>query len=436
MGRVEKTVFISYRRTNLPWALNIFHHLTSHGYDVFFDYESIPSGDFEQIIVSNIRARAHFLVVLTPSALERCVDPEDWLRREIETALNEKRNIVPLFLEGFNFGTPSISSQLSGKLAQLKNYNGLNIPVDYFTEAMERLRSRYLNVALEAVLHPISATIQKEVQKQQAAASTAPKIKVKELSAQEWFEQAHKHWLEKNLDEAIHCATEAILLKSDFPEAYSRRGTAVANKGNLDAAIKDFTEAIRLKPDFADPYHNRGVVHSKKGDLDAAIKDYTEAIRFNPDDADSYYNRGVARSKKGDLDGAIKDYTESMRLKPEDADAFYNRGIAYSKKGDFDSAIKDSTEAIRLKPDFAEPYHNRGVAYSKKSDLDSAIKDFTEAIRLKPDFALAYYNRANIWNQKEDYYAVVADFQKYLDIGGTDERVRQYLIEAKKKIGK
>ena len=47
-GRIENTVFISYRRTNLPWALAIYQNLTQHGYDVFFDYESIRSGDFEQ----------------------------------------------------------------------------------------------------------------------------------------------------------------------------------------------------------------------------------------------------------------------------------------------------------------------------------------------------------------------------------------------------
>jgi hypothetical protein len=35
MERIEKTVFLSYRRTNVPWALAIFQNLTQHGYDVF-----------------------------------------------------------------------------------------------------------------------------------------------------------------------------------------------------------------------------------------------------------------------------------------------------------------------------------------------------------------------------------------------------------------
>src|SRR5436309_1617242 len=106
MERIEKTVFLSYRRTNIPWALAIFQNLTHCGYDVFFDYEGIATGDFERVILENIKARAHFLVLLTPSALEHCHNPSDWFRREIETALASERNTVPLMLEGFSFTTP------------------------------------------------------------------------------------------------------------------------------------------------------------------------------------------------------------------------------------------------------------------------------------------------------------------------------------------
>ena len=150
-GRIEKTVFISYRRTNLPWALNIYQALTQHGYDVFFDYQSIASGDFDKIILENIKARAHFIVVLTPSALDRCNQPDDWLRREIEAAIDEKRNIVPLMMDGFDFGSPSVSQALTGKLAALSSKNGLPLYSAYFFEGMEKLRNRFLNVALSDV---------------------------------------------------------------------------------------------------------------------------------------------------------------------------------------------------------------------------------------------------------------------------------------------
>lgn len=173
MAKLEKTVFISYRRADISWALLVYQYLKANEYDVFFDYTSISSGDFEQIIISNIKARAHFLIILTPSALERCSEPGDWLRREIETAISEKRNIIPLFFGGFNFGNPEISKYLSGKIATIKNYNGLEVPASYFDAAMERLRNQYLNIALDAVLHPISDVVKKVVEEQKVAADKA-----------------------------------------------------------------------------------------------------------------------------------------------------------------------------------------------------------------------------------------------------------------------
>jgi formylglycine-generating enzyme required for sulfatase activity len=173
MTRIEKTVFISYRRTDVYTALAVYENLKNQGYDVFFDYRSISSGDFEQIITSNIRARAHFLLILTPTALDRCNEPGDWLRREIEIAIDEKRNIVPLFFKGFRFGNPSISEKLTGKLKNLSRYNGLNVHEDYFDEAMHRLRTQYLNIPLETLLHPVSTEVQKVVREEQVAADKA-----------------------------------------------------------------------------------------------------------------------------------------------------------------------------------------------------------------------------------------------------------------------
>jgi V8-like Glu-specific endopeptidase len=185
MGRIEKTVFISYRRADESWARAVFGDLYHHGYDVFIDYDGIASGSFETVILENIRARAHFLVLLTPTALERCGDPNDWMRREIEAALDSRRNIVPLMLEGFKFDAPDIASQPTEKLAALKEYNGLRIPEGYFSPAMERLR-KFLNVPLDTVLHPASLTalVAATEQKDKAARALAEKVRRQEDEAE------------------------------------------------------------------------------------------------------------------------------------------------------------------------------------------------------------------------------------------------------------
>ena len=82
MGENEKTVFISYRRAASSFlARAIFQNLTASGYDVFMDVESIDSGTFDTIILNQIAARAHFIIILTPGSVERCIENNDWLRK-------------------------------------------------------------------------------------------------------------------------------------------------------------------------------------------------------------------------------------------------------------------------------------------------------------------------------------------------------------------
>jgi tetratricopeptide (TPR) repeat protein len=381
MGRIEKTIFISYRRTNVAWALAVFQNLTQHGFDVFFDFQGIAAGDFEKVILENIRARAHFLVLLTPSALERIDDPGDWLRREIEVAFESKRNIVPLMLEGFSFSSPAIAPRLTGALAPLRSYNALSVPPEYFLEAMGRLRDRYLNVSLDAVLHPASAAARQVVTDQQVAASAAAPVSAGELTAEEWFERGIQT---TDHDEELRC----------------------------------FSEVIRLRPSYAQAYYSRGTARQAKRDLDGAIADYGEAIRLKLGYADAYYNRGLARKAKGDLDGAIADYGEAIRLNPRFAKAYTDRGLAQSAKGNADEALADYGEAILLDPGYAKAYYNRAIARGAKGDVSGAMEDNGEAIRLDPDYTSAYYNRAVIRASRKDNAGAIADYQKYLDLGG------------------
>src|ERR1700730_7164570 len=60
-------------------------------------FKASPAGPLsESSSKTSAPGRAHFLVLLTPSALEHCGDPKDWLRREIETAMESRRNVGAL----------------------------------------------------------------------------------------------------------------------------------------------------------------------------------------------------------------------------------------------------------------------------------------------------------------------------------------------------
>ena len=92
------------------------------------------------------------------------------------------RNIVPVVLDGFEF--PVAESRLD-RLSALQHYNGLRVHTDYFPEGMSKMREKFLNVPLAAVIHPLSPSATLAAQEQASAAVNAPPITELELKESE-----------------------------------------------------------------------------------------------------------------------------------------------------------------------------------------------------------------------------------------------------------
>ncbi len=96
-------IFFSYRRDGgIETTRSLKMALNKQGYTTFFDNDSIGSGVFPTKILNNIEKSDNFILILSPNALDRCADENDWVRREIEHAVKFKKNIIPVFLPGFH----------------------------------------------------------------------------------------------------------------------------------------------------------------------------------------------------------------------------------------------------------------------------------------------------------------------------------------------
>lgn len=78
-------VFVSYRRSNGSQLASLLKvHLQLRGFTVFIDVERLEAGKFDNNLLQSIRQAKHFLLVLTPNALDRCkkdTDRKDWVHR-------------------------------------------------------------------------------------------------------------------------------------------------------------------------------------------------------------------------------------------------------------------------------------------------------------------------------------------------------------------
>ncbi len=92
-------IFISYSKRNNEYAYELAEFLQRHGFHVWIDKVGIEYGvDWWDTIVDGLRNCAAFLVVMTPEAK---ISP--WVKREVFLALDWKKPVFPLLLDGENW---------------------------------------------------------------------------------------------------------------------------------------------------------------------------------------------------------------------------------------------------------------------------------------------------------------------------------------------
>ena len=136
-------VFISYRResgTEIARALQL--ALKNLGYRVFFDFNSLQDGQFNEKIFDAIQTAKYFVLVLTDGALNRCANDGDWVRMEIERALSLHKPIVPVCPTGNNRAFPGT---LPTSLESLRNIQISELNMEtLFEESVRKIAKQRL----------------------------------------------------------------------------------------------------------------------------------------------------------------------------------------------------------------------------------------------------------------------------------------------------
>ncbi|XP_018577432.1 sterile alpha and TIR motif-containing protein 1 [Anoplophora glabripennis] len=132
-------VFVSYRRSNGSQLASLLKvHLQLRGFSVFIDVERLEAGKFDNNLLQSIQKAKHFLLVLTPNALERCIgdhERKDWVHREIVAALSANCNIIPI-IDNFTFPE---ADELPEDMRQVCHFNAVRWIHDYQDACVDKL---------------------------------------------------------------------------------------------------------------------------------------------------------------------------------------------------------------------------------------------------------------------------------------------------------
>jgi len=139
MEAKDTDIFISYRRVDgRDIARSIQLALGKEGFEnVFFDYSSMREGMFNEQITTAINHCKDYILVLSPQSMLRCGNPDDWVAKELQTAIEAGCKIIPVQI---NDPFDAWPNDFPRKFNFIKQIEFLTLRTDeYFSDSIRRL---------------------------------------------------------------------------------------------------------------------------------------------------------------------------------------------------------------------------------------------------------------------------------------------------------
>ena len=155
---IEYNIFISYRHGESDYAAGWLNESLKNMYNVSFDAETIHKGELPDILYKRIKGCVDFIIIVARDTFERTLDPsdgrEDWVRLEIAYALECKKNIVPILINGTTW-----PQNLPDDIKAITKKLGPDYSVSYHDSFIKTLMNDYLeSKRLETLKAGVSGT--------------------------------------------------------------------------------------------------------------------------------------------------------------------------------------------------------------------------------------------------------------------------------------
>lgn len=131
-------IFISYRRRGgEALACLLFERLKNSGCNVFYDVSSLRQGKYDVKLLEVIKECKDIIVILSPDSLQPCYENEDdWIRKEICTAIRYNKNIIPIKMRSFEW-----PNKLPDEIKNIRRINYVTMNMEYFDASYNKILS-------------------------------------------------------------------------------------------------------------------------------------------------------------------------------------------------------------------------------------------------------------------------------------------------------
>lgn len=110
---VKYDVFISYRHDGGQYlALLLYKHLKKKNIKVFWDKYCLRAGHFDEQLYKQIEQSRNLIVILSPHCIERLMEEDDWICKELYRALRNSVPVLMITMENVRFPDKEMVEQL------------------------------------------------------------------------------------------------------------------------------------------------------------------------------------------------------------------------------------------------------------------------------------------------------------------------------------
>lgn len=143
----------------------------------------------------------------------------------------------------------------------------------------------------------------------------------------------------KEIDKAINCLEEYLLLIDDNVDVYLAISNLYEEKKEYQKAINFLEKAVNLDNTISGIFYNIGVLYTMINENEKALESYLSEIKTESAYQKTYLNIGlIYKDNYNDFIKALEYYQKGLRINDKDGDLWYNSACIYALQKDYQMA--------------------------------------------------------------------------------------------------
>jgi tetratricopeptide (TPR) repeat protein len=207
------------------------------------------------------------------------------------------------------------------------------------------------------------------------------------------FEQGNALFSQGKNEEAIATYNELLKHDSNYYQAWTNRGYALARLKDYDNMLKSCTTATIIEPKAIYAWNCQGEALHNLKQYNEAIASFDRGIAIEPQNPVFSINKTESLLRLGQIDNALRSIEWAIKLLKQnnqsDEQALINRelSVAFNSKAKillqqekYEEALNAYDRALSSAPNYFAAQQGRGVALRKLSRYDEAIAQFNQLL--------------------------------------------------------